>query len=134
MVKSSNTKKIVKKRTAAFKRFQSDRFMRVGSSWRKPHGIDGAFRRRFRGVGCKHVSIGFGSDKKTKYLAPNGLYRFVVHNVKDLAVLKTNTEICSAEIAHAVSAKKRVEIIKAAKEWGIYVTNAQARVRGNETN
>lgn len=40
---------IVKKRTAHFKRHQSDRFKCVGESWRKPKGIDNRVRRRFKG-------------------------------------------------------------------------------------
>jgi ribosomal protein L32E len=40
---------IVKKRTKHFDRHQSDRFMRVDPSWRKPKGIDNPMRRRFKG-------------------------------------------------------------------------------------
>jgi len=49
MVAAKKHVPIVKKRTAQFKRHQSDRFKCVGESWRKPKGIDNAVRRRFRG-------------------------------------------------------------------------------------
>jgi ribosomal protein L32E len=49
MVAAKKHVPIVKKRTAQFKRHQSDRFDRVGESWRKPKGIDNCVRRRFKG-------------------------------------------------------------------------------------
>ena len=63
--------KIVKKRTLPFKRYQSDRKVTVKESWRKPRGIDGRFRRKFKGL-PPHPNIGYGSNKKTRHLLPNG--------------------------------------------------------------
>lgn len=77
---------IVKKRTTKFKRHQSDRFMRVGESWRKPKGIDNCLRRRFKGKGPM-PKIGYGSNKKTRHIMPNGFRRFVVSNVSDVELL-----------------------------------------------
>ena len=50
MVAAKSHIKIVKKRTATFKRHQSDRFDRVAEAWRKPKGIDNGVRRRFKGT------------------------------------------------------------------------------------
>lgn len=58
---------IVKKKTNKFKRHQSDRFMRVSESWRRPKGIDGRVRRKFKGA-IRMPNIGYGSNKKTKFL------------------------------------------------------------------
>lgn len=77
---------IIKKRTKAFKRHHSDRYHRVGESWRKPRGIDSAVRRRFRSR-TPMVSIGYGSNKKTRHMMPNGLRRFVVSNPADVELL-----------------------------------------------
>ncbi len=32
-------------------------------------------------------NIGYGTDKKTRHYLPNGFKKFVVHNVKELALL-----------------------------------------------
>ncbi|EPQ31107.1 uncharacterized protein PFL1_01296 [Pseudozyma flocculosa PF-1] len=122
---------IVKKRTKAFKRHHSDRYHRVGESWRKPKGIDSCVRRRFRGT-IAMPKIGYGSNKKTRHLMPNGYRRFVVSNVKDVELLLMHNNSYAAEIAHNVSSKKRIEILEKAKVLGIKVTNAGARVRAEE--
>ena len=49
--------------------------------------------------------IGYGNDKKTRFHLPNGLKKFVVHNIRDLDVLLMNNRTFCAEIAHNVSAR-----------------------------
>ncbi len=49
--------------------------------------------------------IGYRNDKKTRFHLPNGLKKFLVHNIKDLDVLLMNNRTFSAEIAHNVSAR-----------------------------
>ncbi|KAJ5398068.1 Oxidoreductase family NAD-binding Rossmann fold protein [Penicillium cosmopolitanum] len=118
---------IVKKRTNRFTRHQSDRFMRVGESWRKPKGIDNCVRRRFKGT-IAMPSIGYGSNKKTRHMMPSGHKAFLVHNPKDVELLLMHNRTYAAEIAHAVSSRKRVEIIEKAKALGVKVTNPKGRV------
>merc|ERR1712137_497302 len=110
MVAAKKHVPIVKKRTAQFKRHQSDRFKCVGESWRKPKGIDNAVRRRFRGQAAM-PKIGYGSNKKTRHMMPSGHKAFVVNNVADVDLLLMHNATFAAEIAHAVSARKRIEII-----------------------
>jgi len=118
---------IVKKHPKRFNRHQSDRFKCVDPSWRKPKGIDNRVRRRFKGQAAM-PKIGYGSNKKTRHLMPSGHKAFLVHNLQDVDVLLMHNRTYAAEIAHAVSARKRVEIIGRAKQLGVKVTNAKARV------
>ncbi|KAJ3569631.1 hypothetical protein NPX13_g6019 [Xylaria arbuscula] len=97
------------------------------SAWRKPKGIDNAVRRRFRGR-MAMPSIGYGSNKKTRHMAPNGLKAFLVSNTKDVELLLMHKDTYAAEIAHNVSSRKRVDIIARAKQLGVKVTNAKAKV------
>ncbi|GKT54167.1 60S ribosomal protein L32 [Colletotrichum tofieldiae] len=113
--------------TKLFNRHQSDRFMRVDRSWRKPKGIDNRVRRRFRG-NTAMPSIGFGSNKKTKYMMPSGHKAFLVSNVNDVNLLLMHNRTYAAEIAHNVSSRKRIDIISRAKQLGVKVTNPKAKV------
>ncbi|KAL5480098.1 hypothetical protein EMCRGX_G023720 [Ephydatia muelleri] len=105
---------------------------RLSPSWRFPRGIDNRVRRRFKG-NRPMPTIGYGSNKKTKHLTPRGFYRFVVSNVKELEVLMMSNRTYCAEIAHNVSAKKRKSIIERAQQLDVFVMNANARLRSQES-
>jgi large subunit ribosomal protein L32e len=124
-------KSIIKKRRAIFERFQSHRVKRVDASWRKPKGIDCRVRRRYKGAAPMPV-IGYGSNKKTKFLLPNGFYKFLVNNVQELDLLLMHNRKYCAEIAHGVSTRNRVAIVQRAAELGIRVTNKNARLQSEE--
>ncbi|KAF2452596.1 ribosomal protein L32e [Lineolata rhizophorae] len=127
MVTAKKHVPIVKKRTKRFERHQSDRFKCVDPSWRKPKGIDNRVRRRFKGQAAM-PKIGYGSNKKTRHLMPSGHKAFLVHNVGDVNILLMHNNVYAAEIAHDVSARKRIEIIARAKQLGVKVTNGKARI------
>ena len=96
-----NKKTVIKKRTKKFARHQSDLFIRIrDSSWRKPKGIDGRVRRRFKGA-VPMPSIGYGSDKKTRNIHPNGFKSVVVANVSELEMLMMHNRTYAATIAHS---------------------------------
>jgi large subunit ribosomal protein L32e len=101
--------------------------MRVGASWRKPKGIDNCVRRRFKGQ-IAMPSIGYGSNKKTRHMMPSGHKAFLVHNPKDVELLLMHNRTYAAEIGHAVSSRKRVDILAKAKALGVKVTNPKGRV------
>lgn len=127
MAQSLPHPKIVKKHHKAFKRHHSDRYMRVGESWRKPKGIDSVVRRRFRGT-IRMPKIGYGSNKKTRDLTPSGHKVFVVSNAAELELLLLQTKTHAAEIAHNVSARKRIVIVERAKALGVKLTNPTGRL------
>ncbi|KAJ1721781.1 60S ribosomal protein L32 [Coemansia erecta] len=131
MVRPAAKVNIVKKRTKPFTRVQSDRFNRVGESWRRPRGIDSATRRRFKGT-RPHPKIGFGSNKKSRFLLPDGFRKYTIQNKKDLEGLVMLNRTYAVEIAHTIGAKKRVVLVERAKQLGLKVVNPDARVRSVE--
>lgn len=124
-------KDIVKKKTKKFNRIQSDRFVRVKSSWRRCRGIDSRLRRKERGTPI-HPSCGFGSDTETKYMLPSGFKPYLVHNVNDLEPLLTQNTVYAAVIAGAVGGQLRRKIEQAAQEKDIVVVNAGHRMKKQE--
>ncbi|KAH9257599.1 hypothetical protein BASA81_004048 [Batrachochytrium salamandrivorans] len=135
MVKATqpaNKLHIVKKRTKRFARFQSDRFMRLGASWRKPRGIDNPMRRRFKSKAFSMPNIGYGADKRTKHLMPNGFFKFRIQKVADVELLLMHNDKYCAELAANLSARKRMEIVKRAAQLGVRITNANARINLEE--
>merc|ERR1711933_526220 len=133
-VKPLVKRNIVKKRTTPFKRWQWHRHAKLGHTitWRKPKGIDSCFRRRFKGKG-KMVNIGYGNNKKTRHLLPNGFKKFTINNVRELEVLMMHNRTYAAEVAHCVSARKRAQIVQRAAQLNIKVTNAHARLNTQES-
>ncbi|EAX87626.1 ribosomal protein L32, putative [Trichomonas vaginalis G3] len=125
MVNPAEHKPIIHKKTNRFHRPQSDLWKRVPSAWRHPRGIDSRFRRKYRGTPL-HPSAGFGSDKETRFMLPNGFIPVIVRSLKDLDMLLTKNTTHGAMISAQVSAKLQQEIIKKAQELNIEILN-QAR-------
>jgi large subunit ribosomal protein L32e len=125
-IEAAPHKTIVKKRTKKFIRIQSDLFKRVKPSWRRCRGIDSRFRRKYRGT-PSHPSPGFGSDRATKFMLPNGFKPYLVHNEKDLDALFTQNGTYAAVIGHAVGRALRRKIEETAAERRILVVNGGAR-------
>mmetsp|Transcript_2314 Transcript_2314/g.3352 ORF Transcript_2314/g.3352 Transcript_2314/m.3352 type:complete len:137 (+) Transcript_2314:68-478(+) len=134
MPTAEKTKPIIRKRgNKNFKRFQSDRFKRIArSSWRRPHGIDGAFRRQYRGRG-KMVKIGFGTDKAVRGIDKNsGFRRMRVANAAQLEALVMHKNKYSVDIAHQVGGRLRAKLIQRAKELDIRVNNVGSKIVSEE--
>uniref|UniRef100_A0A0C9RSC8 60S ribosomal protein L32 n=1 Tax=Amblyomma americanum TaxID=6943 RepID=A0A0C9RSC8_AMBAM len=130
-IKPLKTVPVVKKRVKKFIRHQSDRYVKLKPNWRKPKGIDNRVRRRFKGQYLM-PNIGYGSNRKTKHILPNGFRKVLVHNMRELEMLMMMNRRHCAEIAHGVSSKKRKTLVKRAQQLSIRVTNANARLRSEE--
>jgi large subunit ribosomal protein L32e len=123
---------IVKKRTKTFARHQADQFARIArSSWRKPRGIDSRVRRRYKGA-IPMPNIGYGSNKKTRNVHPNGFKQVVVNNASELEMLMMHNRTYAATVAHSVSSRVRREIVERAEQLAIRVTNANAKLRAED--
>ncbi len=120
-------KKKNNKHPKKFKRYHSWRYKRVSESWRRPHGIDSKFRRRFRGY-PDLVNIGFGNDKKTRHYLPNGFKKFLIRKVADLELLLMNNRTFCGEIAKNLSARKKDAIVRRAQELNVQLTNGKGRL------
>lgn len=110
-----------------FNRFKSDRYKRLSKSWRKPRGIDNKVRRKFKGV-TKMPSKGYKTENVIKHLTPEGYRKVMISNIKELEPLKSLNTFYCAEIRHAIGAKKRMEIIAKADEFGIIVLNRAGKL------
>ncbi|MGC8572420.1 MAG: 50S ribosomal protein L32e [Caldisphaera sp.] len=111
---------ISEKRRVHFMRYLSWRFKRLGDSWRKPKGIDAKMRLQRKGY-PPIVKVGYKNKNAIRGLHPSGLIPMVISNKKDLELLSPNAHIIY--IASSVGLKKRVELLKAAKERGFRVAN-----------
>ena len=124
--KEVNLKELLKLRESIdekrpeFVRQESWRYKRLNESWRKPKGIDSKMRLSVEGW-PKIVKVGYRGPKITRGLHPSGYKDILVHNIDELKGLNPKTD--AARLASGLGAKKRVELIKKAKEMGIKVLN-----------
>lgn len=78
-------------------------------------------------------NVGYGTNKKTRHMLPNGFFKLVVSNVNELDALAMQNRTYCAEIAHNVSSQKRIAILDRAVQLDIKVSNAGARIKVEET-
>lgn len=113
-------RKRLKSKKPRFRRQESWRYKRVSEVWRKPDGIDGKMRKKKKGW-PKSVEIGYRSPKAARGLHPSGYAEVLVHMVDDLEEVDPKTQ--AIRIAHAVGARKRIEITARARERDIHILN-----------
>ena len=86
-------------------------------TWRKPTGRDNKMRERRKGYPVV-VSVGYKQDKKLRGSIKNKTPR-LIQNVKSLESIKKNEIV----IIGNVGKKKKIEIVKKAKEMKIEIHN-----------
>lgn len=63
--------------------------------------------------------IGYGSNHLTRHMTPSGHKVLLVHNAREVDLLLMHAGRYAAEVAHAVSSRKRIEILARAKVLGV---------------
>ena len=104
----------------AFKRWMSQAYSRVSSSWRKPRGRQSKIRIRQAGK-IRMPAIGWGARVEMRGFHPSGMREVIVRTPKDLSSVDAKTQ--AVKIAHTVGMKKRGEIVKKAQEMKLKVLN-----------
>jgi len=75
---------------------------------------------------------GYRSDKKTRYLDATGFKKLLIKNNKDLEILLTNNRTFAGELAHNLSSRTRITLIRRAAELNVKLTNGKGKVRVEE--
>lgn len=113
-------RKRLKSKKPRFRRQESWRYKRVSEVWRKPDGVDSKMRRKKKGW-PKSVEVGYRGPKAARGLHPSGYAEVLIRTVDDVEKVDPKTQ--AIRIAHAVGARKRIEITARARERDIHILN-----------
>ena len=92
----------------------------LGKGWRRPKGLQSKLRYNKRGKG-KNISSGYRSPRAVRGLDGSGKEMVTITNSKDLEGLDIKKH--SLLLSSTLGNKKRIQILKKAKELGLKVLN-----------
>ncbi|MEZ0318680.1 MAG: 50S ribosomal protein L32e [Pyrobaculum sp.] len=117
---------LLKRKKPDFVRIDQWRYKRIeDSGWRNQRTIDNKIRRKWKGW-PKPVEVGYRKPVAVRGLHPSGFVEALVHTPEELDSLDPKTH--AVRIGRTVGLKKRLEIVKKARERGFYVLNPGKRV------
>ncbi|MBN2454632.1 50S ribosomal protein L32e [Candidatus Woesearchaeota archaeon] len=109
----------IKAKKPNFAMQDSHKYKDLRRRWRKPKGLHSKMRMNKKGY-PKTVRTGYGSPAAVKHMTRSGLVPVLVSRVAELEGLGKENAIL---IRGAVGTRRRIEIIKAAKEKGLAIAN-----------
>jgi large subunit ribosomal protein L32e len=118
-------RRIAKSKKPDFVRYESWRYVRLGTAWRKQIGIDNKNRLKLKGWEVS-PKIGFRGPREARNLHPSGYKEAIVHNLKELEGLDPKSY--AIKVSHQVGTRKRMLILGKAEELGLRVLNPIAEV------
>ena len=110
----------IKNKKPDFIRQETHKRKKLSAQWRKPKGIHSKIRHHFKGRG-KMPSPGYKSPIKARGLHSSGLKIIKVSSTQDLQKIKNESE--GVIISKTVGIKKKLEILRKAKELKINILN-----------
>jgi len=111
----------IKSKMPKFIRSGAYKKKKLDIKWRKPKGGGSKVRFKFRGHRSM-LKIGYGSPTEVKHFLRSGFRSVLVSCIKDLDKVVDKKYEC-AIISSTVGLKKKIDIVRKAKESGIVVGN-----------
>lgn len=103
-----------------FLRQEGHKIERLEKKWRKPKGLHSKMRHHKKGNRCL-VEVGYCSPTAVKGLHRTGLKIVLVHSMNDIENLNPKED--GALISSTIGMKKKIMIIRKAKERNIHLLN-----------
>jgi len=118
--KSLKLREKISSERPTFKRSETHRFPRLGDKWRSSKGIRSKMRLK-KMSRAAIVETGYRGPVLTRGLHPTGKHEVIVYRVEDLTVVNSDLDV--VRIAGTVGTRKRLEILRKAKELELHVIN-----------